>query len=87
MQEAIAYHTTGCENMNILTKILFVADACSIDRTYHDIEKIYNLAKKDINLAVLECLNYAITENIEKGKLLHPNSIYARNYLLIEKKG
>lgn len=86
MLQAISYHTTACEKMNMLTKILFVADACSVDRNHPGVERIYNLAKENLDEAVLDCLNYAIKENLEKGKLLHPNSVYARNYLIIEHK-
>ena len=38
MQNAIKYHTTGDENMNILAKIIFVADKTEKNRKYEDLK-------------------------------------------------
>ena len=85
IQSAITYHTTGRQNMSMLDKIIFVADATEENREYADLEEIRELSEKNLNEAIITIINFNIQENIEKGKLLHPNSILARNQLLIEK--
>ncbi|MBR3133316.1 MAG: bis(5'-nucleosyl)-tetraphosphatase (symmetrical) YqeK [Clostridia bacterium] len=84
MGEAIANHTTGKPNMDILSKILFVADATSEDRDYHDREDIFNLAKTDLDSAILIILDFIINDIIEKNKMLHSNTIMCRNWILSE---
>ncbi|MFR5684012.1 MAG: hypothetical protein ACLUD1_08190 [Clostridia bacterium] len=69
----------------MLDKIIFVADATEENRDYADLEEIRELSEKNLNEAIITIINFNIQENIEKGKLLHPNSILARNQLLIEK--
>ena len=60
MGQAIANHTTGNKDMDIYSKILFIADRTSKERNFDDIEYIINLAKKDINEAVLYILDKRI---------------------------
>ena len=83
--EAIKYHTTGKENMNLMEKILFISDATSRDRKYENTEYLYNLSKKSLDEAILELLKFSITDLINNNLLVHPNSIKAFNYLLLEK--
>lgn len=80
---AIALHTTGGENMDILSKILFVSDAISMDRLWTDVELVRNLCLEDLNASVLYILNLTITNCLEKNKIIHINTIEARNYLLM----
>ena len=54
----------GKENMSIMEKILFVADATGKDRTYDNTEYIHNLAKKNIDKAVTELLKEIIIDVI-----------------------
>lgn len=82
MCTAISLHTTGKENMSILTKILFVADVIGKDRTYGDVEYVRNLAFEDLDKCILFILNHIIDDCIRKGKLIHQNTINARNYML-----
>ena len=84
MSQAITCHTTGKENMSSLDKILFVSDAVSQDRQWPDIQNIRNLAKENLNEAVLYILNMIIKEKINNKELLHINSILARNNILKE---
>lgn len=83
MVKAIEAHTTGKKQMDILAKILFVADAIGDDRNWEDLEEIRSIAKKDINSAVLYILDLNIKERIEKKKLIHIDSIDCRNELLM----
>ena len=83
MCSAISLHTTGGENMDILSKILFVSDAIGIDRNYPSVEYARNLAFENLDKCVLYILNFTISDCLEKNKPIHINTILARNYLLI----
>lgn len=82
--EAIKYHTTGKQNMTMLSKILFISDLIEENRDFSDVEYIRELAFADLNKAILYSLDLQIRKCIEKEKVLHINTIYARNYLLKE---
>ena len=86
MVEAISAHTTGKKNMNILAKILFIADATGDDRTWEDLEEVRKIANEDIDKAILYLLNVEIKDRINKDKAIHINSILARNELLFNGK-
>lgn len=82
MQDAIMYHTIGKENMSLLTKIVFISDLIEEGRSFSDVEYIRNLAYKNLNKAILYALDKAIKKCVEKEKVIHINTILARNYLL-----
>ena len=88
MQNAIKYHTVGNENMDLLAKIIYVADKIEDGRTYNSEEKmkelqvVRDLATKDINKALVCEIDRTITYTIQKNKLIHPDSILTRNMLL-----
>ena len=85
MVEAVAYHTTAKENMSMLTKILYVADASGEDRDWEDLEYVRNLSETDLDAAAIYILDLRIKINTEKGLLIHIDSVLARNYLLMQK--
>lgn len=88
MQDAIKYHTTGNEKMDLLAKIIFVADKIEENRNYENEEKqksleyARQLAKEDINKAVLLEIDESLVYTIKKQELIHTDSVLARNKLL-----
>ena len=91
MQNAIKYHTVGKLNMDLLSKIIFVADKIEDGRNYKDEDKSKDLklareiAITNIDKALLFEIDCSIKYTIQKGKLIHPDSILIRNKLLINK--
>ncbi|MFR7544657.1 MAG: bis(5'-nucleosyl)-tetraphosphatase (symmetrical) YqeK [Clostridia bacterium] len=87
MKNAIKWHTTGRENMTMLEKIIYVADKTEENRkdTKFNLEKSRELSKKDINETVLFLMDEFIEYNIKIGRVLHLETIKARNYLLLKK--
>lgn len=83
MQKAIKYHTVADPDMNLLAKIIFVADKIEENRNYEKVEELRKMAEINIDNCILEILNYTIKENINKERLVHPNSILTRNKLLL----
>lgn len=84
MQNAIKYHTTGNIEMDKLAKIIYVADKTEENRKYDDLAYVRELADKDLDECLLYILNYSITENVKKEKLIHPDTILLRNKLLMK---
>lgn len=84
MGEAIKNHTTGNENMDIYSKILFIADRTSVDRNFEDLEYLNKLVDVGIDEAVLYILDKKIELQLKKKAQIHINGIIARNSLLEE---
>lgn len=81
-QNAIKYHTTGNIHMDTFAKIIYLADKIEENRTYEEVEDLRELAKKDLDKAMLFVLDFTTTKSIKNKKLIHPDSINLRNYLL-----
>lgn len=82
--DAIYYHTTGRENMNILDKIIYMADYIEPYRNFVGVEEIRKLAFEDLDKSLILAMEKTIIFLIENKKLIHPDTIKARNYLLID---
>lgn len=86
--DAVRYHTTGRVGMTLLEKIIYVADFAEPTRHYKEAEELRELAVQDIDKAVLKEADTVIKFTIDKGKTIHPRTIFARNYFLkITKEG
>ena len=81
---AIRYHTTGRENMSLLEKIVYIADLIEPGRSFEEVDKLRRLALEDLDKCLLYSLDNTLKFLIEKKKLIHIDSIKARNYLLIQ---
>lgn len=80
--DAIAYHTTGRPNMSLLEKIVFIADYIEPNREYFEgLDKVRELAYKDIDKAIIYSLESTINYNKNKKRIIHPLSIAALDYL------
>lgn len=86
MVKAINSHTLGEKDMSLLAEILYVADSTGKDRKYAGTTEVYELAKKDLKAAVIECMNRTILERIEKGKTINVQTIEARNQYINERE-
>ena len=82
---AIYYHTTGYENMNLLDKIIFIADYIEPGRNFSNIDSIRKTVFEDLDEAIIMALDNTLLYVTSKRALIHPLSIAARNSLLAEK--
>ncbi len=80
--DAVRYHTTGRPDMTLLEKIVYVADFIEPNRKYKEAEDIRTLAFENLNKAVLAEADMVIKFTIDKGRLVHPDTLIARNYYL-----
>lgn len=86
MANAVLYHTTGNPNMDLMAKVIFIADKVEENRVYDDLEKRRKLAFENIDQAIIETINYTTTYCIERGDVIHPDAILTRNKLIIDMK-
>lgn len=80
---AVQYHTTGRVNMSLLEKIIFLADFIEPGRSFNGVENLRELAFLDLNRAVIAAFDSSINYIILKNGLIHPNTILARNDVLL----
>ena len=85
MVNAIKWHTTGRENMSMLEKIIYVADKTEENRkgTRFNLEKSRELSTQNIDETLIFLMNEFITYNVKNEWLIHPETIKARNDLLL----
>ena len=81
--QSVAYHTTGKENMSLLEKIIFLADYIEPGRRFPGVDDLRALAYEDLNRAVLQAMDNTILYVLRQGLLLHPQTMKARNSLLL----
>ncbi|SHJ82463.1 bis(5'-nucleosyl)-tetraphosphatase (symmetrical) YqeK [Paramaledivibacter caminithermalis] len=80
---SIKYHTIARVNMTDIEKIIYLADYIEPNREFPGVNKIRNVALYNLDKAMIMALDNSIKYVIEKGLLLHTNSILARNSLIL----
>ena len=85
---AVAYHTTAHAAMTPLQQLIFLADKIEPWKRARDdaMDRVAELAETDLDAAMLVYLNRHIDIAMEAGWPLHPNTVAARNELLVRKR-
>lgn len=78
---AVACHTTGKENMSMLDKVLYVADAISEERSYDGVEQLRELANINLDEAVFTIMQQTVNYLQKANKPIDPESIKALHYM------
>ncbi len=78
---AIACHTTGKANMNLLEKILYVADYIEPNRDFPGVERLRELAFADITKALRLGLEMTLSMLKSQSREISPESQEALQYL------
>lgn len=78
--EAIALHTLGGPGMSVLARIIYVADIIAAGRDFPGVNRLRQLARKDLDRALVECLASTIRYCLERQILIHPQTITAWNF-------
>ena len=84
--DSIYYHTIGKVNMTLLDKIIYIADYIEPRRNFPGVDEIRAMAFKDLDESVLMAMDNTILFLIKNNKLIHPNTLNARNYLILDKE-
>ncbi len=84
--QAVWRHTVGGANMTALDKIIYYADMIEPSRAYPEVEHLRELAR---TASLDEMMLVGLTESIifvaQKGGLIHPDTITARNELILSR--
>ncbi len=80
--DAIRFHTTGRENMSMLEKIVFIADYIEPGRNFPEVHEARKIAFEDIDMAVLNSLDRTMGYLINRGVLIHTDTVNARNSVI-----
>lgn len=85
ISRAIYRHTVGGSNMTDLDKIIYFADMIEPGRKYPEVEELRRLSREaSLDEMVLEGLSQSIIFVTARGHLLHPDTIAARNDILLK---
>jgi len=80
--QAIAWHTTGKENMSLLEKIIYVVDYMEPTRNFPGVEDLRKAAYQDINRALQMGLEMTLSHLQKQGSKISPYSQAALAYLI-----
>lgn len=83
---AVRYHTTGKSNMDMLEKIIYIADLIEVNRNYPGVDELRDLVYEGkMDEALLKSFDNTIKLVIDRNQIIHPRTIEARNYILNQK--
>lgn len=85
--DAIRYHTVARENMTLLEKIVYVADMTEPQRDYPGVDELRRVSEKSIDKAYAMAVRCSLLHNINKGSVIHPNTLEAWNEICGGSKG
>ncbi len=80
--KAIRSHSTGAPRMSLLDKIIYLSDKIEPLRNNEGVEEARKIAEFSLDRAVLKVLDMGLLYLINKGFLIHPVTIEARNDIL-----
>ena len=83
--QAVRWHSTSCPGMSRVGLVVFIADKVEpqkVERAPH-LGRIAALARRSLEGAAAAYLTAEAASLLEKGRLIHPASIEARNDLLM----
>lgn len=80
MANAVKYHTTGKDNMSILEKVIYLADATEENRNYIDIDYYVDTVKENIDKAMCEVSKWVINVLLERNSAVHLDTVKCYNY-------
>lgn len=83
--QAIYWHTVGKARMSPLEKIIFIADYTEPARSFPGVEEIRACVAEDMDQAIIKAVEGTLLYVISRGWMIHPNTVYARNALLMER--
>ena len=96
--QAIKYHTTGKADMNLIEKIIYLADYIDMSRSFEDCVSLRNYffdfdfegANEEQKLAhlretLIKSYDYTIRGLLDDGKHINDTTFEARNFLILER--
>lgn len=79
---AIRAHTTGWNPMSRLDMAIYVSDFGEPSRPYPEAAEVRRTALDDLEGAALATMTFKLRRLLDRGALIHPRTVIARNALL-----
>ena len=83
---AVRFHTTARKDMSSLEKIVFLADAVSLDRIYPGAQELKEACRASFEEGMLACLKYSISHLAEKETPIGKYTWEAFNQIVLSRK-
>ncbi|EKN64212.1 putative HD superfamily hydrolase of NAD metabolism [Schinkia azotoformans MEV2011] len=80
--QAIRFHTTGNKDMNMLDKIVFLADYIEPGRKFPGVDDVRKVAFENLNEAVVMALRNTIKFLLDKKQPIYPDTLETYNTLI-----
>lgn len=77
--EAIRNHTTGSPSMGLISQVLYVADFAEPTRTHGQAHVVRKFAYTALEQAVYHVARAKIEHLLQKGVMIHPNTLHTYN--------
>jgi predicted HD superfamily hydrolase involved in NAD metabolism len=84
--EAVALHTVAGPAIGRLAQMIYIADLIAAGRDFPGVDYLRSLAVTNLRQALPACIASSIRCCLERGRLIHPQTIEAWNYYSIERK-
>jgi predicted HD superfamily hydrolase involved in NAD metabolism len=86
---SVRWHSTGRAGMSPLEKVVFIADKIEPGKSAGrpDLQEARRLADTDLDAAILRLLDLQLQEAIQHAWPLHPDTVAARNELILARQG
>ncbi|WP_110111410.1 bis(5'-nucleosyl)-tetraphosphatase (symmetrical) YqeK [Bacillus sp. CGMCC 1.16541] len=81
--DAIKYHTSGRPDMTLLEKIIYVADYIEPGRHFPGVDEVRELAKQDLDTALIQSLKNTIVFLLKKNQAVYPDTMKTYNSLVL----
>ncbi len=80
--QAVRFHTTGHPDMDVLAKIIFIADYIEPGRKTPNLDGLLECALNDLDECMVEIIDRTALYLLEKRKIIHEDMIKCRNKIL-----
>ncbi|WP_096201338.1 bis(5'-nucleosyl)-tetraphosphatase (symmetrical) YqeK [Bacillus sp. FJAT-45350] len=80
--DAIYYHTTGRQGMTQLEKVVYLADYIEPGRSFKGVDEVRELAKQDLDKAIIQSIVNTISFLMKKGQPIFPETLATYNELI-----
>lgn len=84
--KAIEVHTNGCPGMDLLAKIIFIADYVEPGRSFPGVDQLRDRVMQDLDGAIVQAIDGTVQYVLSQGNLLHPGIVHTRNWILFDRK-
>lgn len=79
----VYYHTTGCPDMTLMEKIIFLADYIEPSRDFPGVDHLRKTAFKDLDAALIEAYDDTLRHLLDQHQYVYTLTLAGRNDLIL----